>query len=74
MLKFNTSAALEENTVELLVGSVGGELVSQGVFNCYYDGSKIINDKTITYVQIDYSRKVANTFYFDDISFTNYRK
>lgn len=74
MIKLNTSTVLEENTMELLIENENGEMVSQGVFNCYYNGANITKDSPMTYVQFDYQRKLGNTFYFDDISYTNYRK
>ena len=74
MIKINTSTVLEENTMELLVSNENGEMVSQGAFNCYYNGANIIKDSPMTYAQFDYYRKIDTTFYFDDISYTNYRK
>ena len=74
MIKINTSTVLEENTMELLIGNENGEMVSQGVFNCYYNGANITKDSPMTYAQFDYYRKLDTTFYFDDISYTNYRK
>ena len=74
MIKLNTSTVLEENTAELLIENENGEMVSQGVFNCYYNGVNITKDSPLTYVHFDYYRKLGTTFYFDDISYTNYRK